>query len=405
MTTNIARFDLSQGRAKPLFALMGWGQGHRASRDANNMAAHGQSTSEFHRLDPSLVPGQSRDGFHGQSTSEFHRLDPSLVPGQSRGPTSMGPRNCSIFHEPWWLSAATGGRYDEVTVKHLGRVLGRLPFIGVRRGPFRISVLPPFTHLLGPVIDTVVGKYQTQLAKRFSVGRELIGQLPKFDYFKQAFDPSLAGGLTIIDGLAFQDCGFQVSPHYTFEIDCRNSLESIWDGMHTEVRRHIRHAEKKHSVATISDPEHFIHYYCENIQKTNKANRINFAQFPGLFTETKARECGQITAALGRDGTPAAMIFLVWGHGVMYYLSSTRSPDVHGSDAISLLIWSAIKRAHKIGLKFDFDGVYSSGMARFLTGFGGQIKTRLIARGAGPLYRTLRFFKRSIIKDANQYFT
>ena len=73
------------------------------------------------------------------------------------------------------------------------------------------------------------------------------------------------------------------------------------------------------------------------------------------------------------------MTYLAWGHGAMYYLLSTRS--LRGDyGAVSLLLWSAMKLAHKLGLVLDLDGVYSTGPAKFLSGFGGSIKTRLMIR-------------------------
>src|SRR5215467_2572126 len=101
----------------------------------------------------------------------------------------------SIFQEPWWLSAATAGQYKEVSVERGNRLVGRLPFVVTRRGPFLTVTMPTFTHLLGPAIDPGVGKYQSRLARRLSITRELISLLPSCAFFKQAFDPSVVDGL------------------------------------------------------------------------------------------------------------------------------------------------------------------------------------------------------------------
>jgi hypothetical protein len=93
------------------------------------------------------------------------------------------------------------------------------------------------------------------------------------------------------------------------------------------------------------------------------------------------------------DGTPAAMTFLVWGHNVMHYLLSTRTADKGHRGFTNLLLWSAIKYAKKLKFMFDFDGVYSSGTARFLSGFGAQVGVRLIVTRAQPVYRAIQFMK------------
>jgi hypothetical protein len=88
----------------------------------------------------------------------------------------------------------------------------------------------------------------------------------------------------------------------------------------------------------------------------------------------------------------------------MYYLLSTRS--LRGDyGAISLLLWSAMKLAHKLGLVLDLDGVYSTGTAKFLSGFGGSIKTRLMIRRSQPHFHALQSLKRHFNRDKTQLFT
>lgn len=301
--------------------------------------------------------------------------------------------NSTIFHEPWWLTAVTGGHYDEVTVSQSGALVGRLPFISARRGPFHVSILPAFTHLLGPVVDAGEGKPQSRLIRRLSTVRDLIDQLPRFSFFKQAFDPSVGEGLAIADGLAFQERGYRVRPQYNFYIPASTALDDVWRNLHTTVRQHIRRAEKKLRVTEIDDPDRFISFYLENIGKQRKVNRTNFTNFKPLFEATRKRSCGEILCVEDSHGKPAAMTFLVWGHGVMYYLLSSRAPDTADSGAVNLLLWSAITRAKSRDMKFDFDGVYSSGSARFLSGFGGQLQIRLIASRADVVYGSIQYMR------------
>ena len=95
-----------------------------------------------------------------------------------------------LFHEPWWLSAATDGTIQETTVTRNGRIVGRLPFILTRRFGFTEISMPAFTHVAGPAVNVGEGKQQTQLIKRLSIVRELIDQMPPFDACKLAFRAS-----------------------------------------------------------------------------------------------------------------------------------------------------------------------------------------------------------------------
>jgi len=311
----------------------------------------------------------------------------------------------SLFHEPWWLSAATGGHYEESVVKEGNEIVGRLPYVLKQRGPFHAVRMPPFTHMLGPAVDAGPGKSQTRLQRRISITRSLVDQLPRHSYFHQHLDPSLDGGLAIADGLAFQDCRFDVAPQYTFEIDCRRSVADLFAGLYLKTRQHIRRAEKAYTVRSVDDPNSFIEFYLKNLQVWGRKNRLEFQHFPTLFAESRAHESGVILGAFDHAGSPVAMTYLVWGHGIMYYLLSTRTFGSVDHGAISLLLWSAMKQAHEMGLVFDLDGVYSSGTVKFLSNFGGEIKTRLIVRRSRMPYGALQYLKRLVAPDESQFFT
>jgi len=229
--------------------------------------------------------------------------------------------------------------------------------------------------------------------------------LPRHSYFHQHLDPSLDGGLAIADGLAFQDRKFEVMHQYTFEVDCRRSVTDLSAALYLKTRQHIRRAEREYSVRSVGDPRFFIDFYLKNLHASGRKNRIEFEHFSALFAESRARESGLILGAFDHADAPVAMTYLVWGHGTMYYLLSTRSFHSTDSGAGSLLIWCAMKQAHEMGLVLDLDGVYSSGTARFLSNFGGDIKTRLLIRRSGVLYGALQYLKRQVAPDESQFFT
>jgi lipid II:glycine glycyltransferase (peptidoglycan interpeptide bridge formation enzyme) len=265
--------------------------------------------------------------------------------------------------------------------------------------------MPHFTHVLGPAVDAGDGKPQTRLIRRLSITRSLIDQLPRSADLRLYLDPTLDDGLAIADGLAFQDRGFTVAPQYTFQIDCRKTLDELWAAMHFKTRQHIRRAEENYTVHSEGDPQRFIAFYLKNLEAKGRTNRMDFRNFPALFSECRDRNCGEVFSAVAPDGSPMAMTFLVWGYNIMYYLLSTRASDKGDNGSVNFLLWSAMKKASELGILFDLDGVYTSGSARFLSGFGGQIKTRLtISRSRMP-YSFLRSLKWRYTRDETQYFT
>jgi len=70
-----------------------------------------------------------------------------------------------------------------------------------------------------------------------------------------------------------------------------------------------------------------------------------------------------------------------------------------------LLLWCAVKYAHERQLIFDLDGVYSSGAARFLNGFGGEIKARLSVRRSGAVFAAWQYIKRRTSRYETAHFT
>jgi hypothetical protein len=263
--------------------------------------------------------------------------------------------------------------------------------------------MPTFTHQLGPVVNAGVGKPQTRLARRLSIVRELIDQLPPMDFFRQTFDATAANGLALADGLAFHDRGFRVSPQYNFQIDCRKLPETIWDDFHFKVRQHIRRAERAYTVSEIDDPACFVRFYCANIKAAGKVNGVDFDRFPTLFSECRVRTSGEILTATASDGSPTAMVFLVWGPTTMYYLMSTRDPRPGDQGSVSLLLWTAIQRAHQRNLVLDLDGVYSPGTAKFLTGFGGDLCMRLVVTRSSAIYNALAYIRRKVVSQDETY--
>jgi hypothetical protein len=285
----------------------------------------------------------------------------------------------TLFHQKWWLSAATGNDLEEVSVSSGGRIVGRLPFKTVRHGPFRVLTMPEFTHVLGPVVDPGEGKSQAQLFRRVSIVNDLIDQLPPFDHFIQAFHPSM-------ENLpAFQHRGFEISLQYTFRIDCPGGLDAAWAGMRDKTRNVVRRAEEKYSVERLDEAAEFVRFY--NLEKRGIQNVFDFARFPSLHSECRTRQCGEILTARRSDGVSAAMVFLVWDDATMYYLLSSRIAGAEGSGAVSLLVWEGMRRAQQRGLTFDLDGTINSGTWRFLAGFGGLLATRYIVSRSKPLYR------------------
>lgn len=276
----------------------------------------------------------------------------------------------SVFHEPWWLDIAAAGCWRMARVTRQGRVVGEMPYVDSRVGIWRVSGLPLLTRTLGPVIYPAGAKPVEEARYQLSVLDELIDQLPDFDRFHQNFDPRIE------DALAFQMRGFALSQSYTFRIPRGQPLDDVWAGMRHQTRNVIRSAASKITARTTKDLGEFIDFYARSQLERNRENMYGHDLMEKLLEAFVRRNRGKLIGAYSSSGELVAAVALVWDRHSMYYLLSSRSKSAH-SGSISLLLWTAIQEAHERGLVFDFDGIASSTILRFLSGFGGVLVPRI----------------------------
>lgn len=293
------------------------------------------------------------------------------------------PLTPTIFHEPWWLQAATGGRYDEVTVSSGGREVGRLPFVCRRHFGFVSCALPQLTHFLGPAVDEGTGGTVSRNLRRHQITRELIEKLPRFDNFYQLLHRGVP------DALPFLQQGFDASPHFTFEIAPAPEA-TLWSNMRDKVRNVIRRAQEQSEVFDL-EPDTFYNFYTANLETRGQEHNYLFtSQATAAFEAAVSRQRGRLLGARGADGTVLGAVFYVWDDAVSYYMLATRRPG-SSNGIISRLIWEAIRSAAAGGRIFDFGGVGVLGNSvLFYTAFGGEVRPRYVVRRASPVYRSVR---------------
>ncbi len=293
-------------------------------------------------------------------------VSPAPKPPTMTGAAVLCP---TVFHESWWLDAATPGAWDEVTVKEGDRTVGRLPYL-LRPGRLGGAQcqMPDFCHFLGPAIDAGNGAPCNRTLRRDKILRELIDRLPPHGMFSQRMHRGLS------DVLVFSEAGFQTFAQFTFEI-APDPPDRLWAAMRDKTRNVIRRAEERHEVSDTLSPEEFARFYTEQAAMTGGESYYPAEGMARVTSAAISRDRGRILAALTPDGSVSAAIFCVWDATSCYYLLSMRQ---HGADngATSLLIWEAIRHAAARGLIFDFDGLFTRGNRVFFVGFGGTVRPR-----------------------------
>jgi hypothetical protein len=298
------------------------------------------------------------------------------------------PLEPTVFHQSWWLHAASAGAHEEVTVRHAGRIVGRFPFV-IRRhlqGLRTLCGMPELTHFLGPAIDEGSGAPCNRAVKRALITRQLLAQLPKTTGFRHTMH---AG---VNDMLEFQRAGLAISVEFTYEVKPEPE-KILWRNMRDKTRNVIRRAQEQMEVFELDDPGEFISSYNRNLQNRGRRNRYDDRTIERLCLEAMRRGQGRIIAVRDQNRDINAAVLCVWDCRVAYYLLSTRSAAA-GNGAVSLLIWHAMRDSASRGLVFDFEGVGTPGSGHFYNGFGGTITPRYSATRYTPIHRTLDHFNR-----------
>jgi hypothetical protein len=289
----------------------------------------------------------------------------------------------TIFHEPWWLDAASSGQYEEVTVSSGGRTVGRLPFVRRKSLGFTICEPPELTHFLGPSVDEGNGGTVSRNLRRGEITRDLIEKLPSFQHFYQWLHRGIP------DALPFIQHDFTVEATFTHEVPpaCEGA---IWRNMRDKTRNVIRRAQEQTELVDL-EPAAFSRLYDANLQRKGQSfNKLMKANSQSVFDAALSRGQGRLLAARDKAGTLLAAIFYVWDESVTYYLLTTRAPETHNG-VVSRLIWEAMRESAAHGRTFDFGGVGPKGNILFYTAFGGKVRPRYLVQRIRPVFGAMRF--------------
>jgi Acetyltransferase (GNAT) domain len=287
----------------------------------------------------------------------------------------------TIFHEEWWLDAATGGNFDVTEVHIGGQTVGRLPFSVTKRCGLRMIRMPALTYFLGPAVDEGEGGSNTRFLKRLRITRELIEKLPRVSW---QYEKCHAGTTDVI---AFQELGFRTYVQFTHEI-APDSEETLWQQMRNKTRNMIRKAEERFAVTELTDPEEFVHLFEQNLASKRLESGIDHAICRKIIFASLERKRGRILVARDNQKKIVAGSFFVWDATSTFYSLCTRCEN-SGNSASSLLLWESIRESARKGLVFDFAGLGTKGSVLLYSGFGGSVKVRFVAVRSHGVARVL----------------
>jgi hypothetical protein len=280
----------------------------------------------------------------------------------------------TIFHEDWWLDAATNGQYKVAEVTSGGTVAGRLPYCVTRRWGLQWCTQPELTYFLGPVVDEGTGSACARFKRRVEITRELLLRLPPASFIQFKCHRGVR------DVLAFQDQGFRTGVQFTHEIQPAPPSD-LWGNIHRQKRRVILRANEEMQFRTLGDAADFVHFYQASLDARSLRSDMDLLVCRRIIEASLALDRGRIFAAFDRSNNLAAAIFCVWDEAVFYYVMTTRRPSSHNG-IVPALIWQAIQDAASRNLIFDHGGLNVSSAIRFHAEFGGKVSPRYVVTKA-----------------------
>lgn len=268
-----------------------------------------------------------------------------------------------LFEDDWWLDAVAPGRWQALTIEKNGAIVARWPVVLKGNALFRRISMPQLTPALGPWISNPGGKASTVLSHQKDLINALIARLPKHDSLNIALHAN------VTNWLPFYWHDFSQTTAYSYVLDDLSNLETIWRGFSDKTRNGIRKAEKLVSIEDIS-LERFIEVNRMTYRRQGKEVPYSTDLLRRIDAACAQRHCRQIIGAVDGQGRLHAGGYFVWDHRSGYYLMGGSDPELHASNAMSLVIWAAIKAMAPRTKIFDFEGSMMEPVERFIRSFG-----------------------------------
>jgi hypothetical protein len=287
----------------------------------------------------------------------------------------------SIFEQPWWLSAATDGKWEQAEVTWDNRRVGWMPYyVKTKLGRMTIITNPPYTRTITPRFYLPASKPYRSFENQVKVLKELTEQLPRHHRLELILEPHSEAVYP------FVQLGYTVATTYTFRLPTSADPNEVWAGLDQKTRNLIKTAKSKLAADFHSD----IHRFINLSQEQHKhSDRNDYTALENLWAASSERKQSTILSIVDSHGTDVASSILVWDDKRLYYLASTRDTLKAGNNAISLLLWEAIMMANSLGLEFDSDSYGSVAAAKFLARFGLNPVIRNVVNKSGALWKVL----------------
>lgn len=291
----------------------------------------------------------------------------------------------SIFQEHWWLDIVAPGDWEEAVVSNGTTILARLPYVRNRRTWLHSLSRPKLTARLGPWFAATDAKNSTALRRQKDYVEGLLSQLPNVAHASIVCHPE------VTNVLPFYWAGYDLRVRYTYRLDSINDLESVWNGLSTNIRGDIRKADKVVQIEYDLGVNKFFSVFEKTFARQNRNVPFSRGFLERLDKALEGRNCRRQLFAVDSKGGIHAAIYIVWDDRCAYYLLGAGDPALRSSGANSLLLWHAIQLLSKHTRVFDFEGSMIEPIERFFRAFGAiQTPYYHLTKISNPVLRAVK---------------
>lgn len=159
---------------------------------------------------------------------------------------------------------------------------------------------------------------------------------------------------------------------YTYVIENTENMELVRGNYSSKLKNAIRKAEKGLHVDEENDLERFYAINKMSFERQEIEIPYTFDFFKRLYDACRERDACKLLHACDEQGNVQSVAMIVWDGMSVYYLLNGTNPDLKSFQGNDLLIDGAIEQAHKLGLKFDFEGSVIKNVNHAFREFGGK---------------------------------
>ncbi len=276
-----------------------------------------------------------------------------------------------IFSQYWYLdSLCTKDEWDVILLLNDDKVIASLPIYREKKLFFTLIKQPKLMQNLSIWINYPEDQtYQKKRSLENKVIDAFIKLLPKADMI------SINMHYNYQNLICFHWHGFEEITRYTYLIDLKQNIETIFNNFSSNMRNKIRKSEKLVNIEVTEDIKIVYDLLCKSFNRQNKKLDFNLEYLKKHDSFLKNKNLRKIFVALDKEtNEPHSILYLIWDKLSSYVHLVGEDPNKRSSGAGIKLIYESIKYSKdELKLKiYDFEGSMIKSIEKVRRNCGGK---------------------------------